>query len=93
MTDKAFRRINDLAFTQLGKLPGPSPSPEQCAKAVRRAKRCEDRKSSEPSWNCMVHAFVLDLAIDHAEFRDKVFFENWFVRFILDCYTYNLHTT
>jgi len=89
MTDDAFGAIDDFAFTQLSKLPGPSPTPEQCAKAVWLAQRCEEGRCCEAAWNSSVHNFVLDLAIHHAEFREKVYFLNWFVRFISGCRTYH----
>lgn len=87
IADNAFGEIDNLAFTHSSKLPGPSPTPQQCAKAVRRAWQCEKNKCCEAAWNSGVHDFVLDLAIDNNEFRDKVGFVNWYVRVVSGCRT------
>ena len=85
MTDDAFESIDDLAFTQPEKLPGPSPTPSQCSKLVWLAQRCEEGKCCEAQWNSSVHDNVLDLAIHHDGIRGKVYFLNWFV-----CSTFTL---
>jgi hypothetical protein len=77
-----FNAIYDYSFTGSKQLPGPSPSPQQCKKAVRRACLCQLDDQSEPAWNSSVHDFILDLAIDNDEFSQKLYFLNWYVRFI-----------
>lgn len=77
-THNAFGEIDDLAFIQPKNLPGPSPTPSQCAKVVWLAQRCEVRRCFEAQWNSSVHNYVLDLAIHNAGFREKVYFLNWF---------------
>ena len=79
LTDAAYGAIDDFTFTQSGKLPGPSPTPQQCTKAMWLAKRCEERRCCEAAWNSSVHNYVLDLAIHHDEFLNKVYFLNCFV--------------
>lgn len=73
----AFGTIKRFSFAHPSELPGPSPTPEQCAKAVWLARRCEEGRCCEAAWNSSVHNYVLDLAIHHDEFLDKVYFLNW----------------
>lgn len=89
MTGNGFGAIDDFAFTQSSTLPGPSPTPEQCAKAVWLARRCEEGRYSEAAWNSSAHNFVFDLAMHHAEFLEKVYFLNWCERFKFGCRAYH----
>ena len=87
----AFEAINDYDFvyTNPDDLPGPSPTPQQCAKAVWLAARCETMGCSEAAWNSSVHNYILDIALYTMPFVDRVYFVNWYVlRHFLDLYVY-----
>ncbi|KAF2835302.1 hypothetical protein M501DRAFT_1044332 [Patellaria atrata CBS 101060] len=76
LADETFGAIDDFAYTKPIKLPGPSPAPEQCAKAVLLAQRCEEGGHCEAAWNSSVHNFILDLALHHNVFKEKLYFLN-----------------
>ena len=83
LADDTFGAIDDFAYIKLTKLPGPLPTPEQCAKAVWLAQRCEEGRYCEAAWNSSVHNFVLDLALHHDKFKEKLYFLNWFVNSLI----------
>ncbi|KAF2813831.1 uncharacterized protein BDZ99DRAFT_459582 [Mytilinidion resinicola] len=66
----------DFVYADLDDLPGPSPTPRQCAKAVWLAARCETKGCSEAAWNSSVHNYILDLALYTKPFMDQVYFVN-----------------
>ncbi|KAF2455777.1 hypothetical protein BDY21DRAFT_372923 [Lineolata rhizophorae] len=66
----------DFVYADPDDLPGPSPTPQQCAKAVWLAGRCEEMGCSEAAWNSSVHNYVLDLALYTKPFMDRVYFFN-----------------
>ncbi|KAF2416326.1 hypothetical protein EJ08DRAFT_703686 [Tothia fuscella] len=75
--DDIFDGGNDeYSFTQPNKLPGPSPTPQQCAKIVRLARRCEEHRACEAAWNSSVHNLILDTALDYHAFINAVYFVN-----------------
>lgn len=74
---KAMKR-RDHVYTKAELLPGPSPTPRQCEKAVKSAARCETLGCSEAAWNSGVHHYLLDLALDTEAFTDRVDFINWY---------------
>lgn len=81
ITTSAFEAINDYDFvyTDQHDLPGPSPTPQQCAKAVWLAARCETMGCGEAAWNSSVHNYILDIALYTTPFIDQVYFINWYV--------------
>ncbi|KAF2807524.1 uncharacterized protein BDZ99DRAFT_573325 [Mytilinidion resinicola] len=66
----------DFVYADPDDLPGPSPTPQQCAKAVWLAARCERKGCSEAAWNSSVHNYILDLALYTKPFIDRVYFVN-----------------
>jgi hypothetical protein len=81
ITASAFEAINeyDFVYTNPDDLPGPSPTPQQCAKAMWLAARCETMGCSEAAWNSSVHNYILDIALYTTPFIDRVYFINWYV--------------
>lgn len=78
-TDRGFSLIDDFAFTsnQKRNALGPSPAASSVARIVRSAAKCQNDEHSEASWNCMVHTFLLDLALHNDDYTDVVDYLDW----------------
>lgn len=64
--DRGFRDIDgDLAFRpdNSGSAGDPRPSAERVTHLLQHARTCYEQQHYEASWNCMVHAPLLDLAL------------------------------
>jgi hypothetical protein len=77
--DNIFDTKSDYNFADPTLLPGPSPTPQLCAKLVRLARRCEENRACEAAWNSSVHNLILDTALDNDAFVDSIYFVNWLV--------------
>jgi ribosomal protein S10 len=56
-----------------------TPSPEAVARIIRLATEANDDGFAEPHWDCRVHTRVLEMALEHDTFMDRVDFLNWYV--------------
>ena len=74
--DNTFASIDEFAYTKPTKLPSASPTLEQCAKTVWLARRSEEERHRGAAWKRSVHNIVLDLALHHDIFKEKVYFLN-----------------
>jgi hypothetical protein len=64
-SEKAFRDIDASCYDPASKHPTPYPSAHTIAKIVRLARVCSNAGHYEADWNCRIHSYILDLALDN----------------------------
>jgi hypothetical protein len=77
-SEKAFRDIDASCYDPASKHPTPYPSAHTIAKIVRLARVCSNAGHYEADWNCRIHSYILDLALDNEEYWDELGFLNWY---------------